>query len=165
MNRINRRRAREHMIANTLSAGHGTHSAKHFNDTSDGSVHCFLDEHGHWITYTFDEKGLGKYKEHLYRYLNIFVIFLLTMTGMEILSILQMLNIFLFNRFESHYFLHVDNSFKAAKQYQYNWGSTDTDIDIEILWLIISIGRYLDCNIGWYRSRPNNNRYIIKLKF
>ncbi|KAI4463394.1 pecanex [Holotrichia oblita] len=46
-------------ICRTLSAGHGTHCAKSFNDTSDGSVHCFLDEHGNWVTYTFDEKGLG----------------------------------------------------------------------------------------------------------
>lgn len=54
-----RRAQREMAIASTLSAGHGTHSAKHFNDTSDGSVHCFVDEHGNWITYTFDEKGYG----------------------------------------------------------------------------------------------------------
>lgn len=58
--RTNTRRAQRDMaIANTLSAGHGTHCAKHFNDTSDGSVHCFVDEHGNWITYTFDEKGFG----------------------------------------------------------------------------------------------------------
>lgn len=50
---------RETAIASSLSAGHGTHSAKNFNDTSDGSVHCFMDEQGNWITYTFDEKGLG----------------------------------------------------------------------------------------------------------
>ena len=54
-----RKNQREAAIATTLSAGHGTHCAKSFNDTSDGSVHCFLDEHGNWVTYTFDEKGLG----------------------------------------------------------------------------------------------------------
>lgn len=58
--RTNTRRVQRDMaIANSLSAGHGTHCAKHFNDTSDGSVHCFVDEHGNWITYTFDEKGFG----------------------------------------------------------------------------------------------------------
>lgn len=50
---------RDTAIATTLSSGHGTHCAKNFNDTSDGSVHCFLDEHGNWVTYTFDEKGVG----------------------------------------------------------------------------------------------------------
>lgn len=54
-----RRAQRDMAIASTLSAGNGTHCAKHFNDTSDGSVHCFVDEHGNWITYTFDEKGFG----------------------------------------------------------------------------------------------------------
>jgi hypothetical protein len=63
--RVNRRRScqkskRDSAIANSLSAGHGTHCAKNFNDTTDGSVHCFMDEHGNWITYTFDEKGLGE---------------------------------------------------------------------------------------------------------
>ncbi|XP_066152937.1 pecanex-like protein 1 isoform X2 [Euwallacea fornicatus] len=48
---------RENAIAQTLISGQGTHSAKSFNDTSDGAVHCFLDEHGNWVTYTFDEKG------------------------------------------------------------------------------------------------------------
>nr|XP_022912748.1 pecanex-like protein 1 isoform X1 [Onthophagus taurus] len=53
------KRMRDTAIATTLSSGHGTHCAKSFNDTSDGSVHCFLDEYGNWVTYTFDEKGLG----------------------------------------------------------------------------------------------------------
>ncbi|XP_063915633.1 pecanex-like protein 1 isoform X1 [Zophobas morio] len=62
--RVSRRRSgqrskRDSAIASSLSAGHGTHCAKNFNDTTDGSVHCFMDEHGNWITYTFDEKGLG----------------------------------------------------------------------------------------------------------
>lgn len=65
--RVSRRRSgqrskRDSAIASSLSAGHGTHCAKNFNDTTDGSVHCFMDEHGNWITYTFDEKGLGKFK-------------------------------------------------------------------------------------------------------
>lgn len=42
-----------------MATGQGTHLATSHNDTSDGSVHCFKDEHGNWLTYTFDEKGLG----------------------------------------------------------------------------------------------------------
>lgn len=60
-----RNNQRDTVIASSLSAGHGTHSAKNFNDTSDGSVHCFMDEQGNWITYTFDEKGLGMYLQHM----------------------------------------------------------------------------------------------------
>ncbi|KAG5897163.1 hypothetical protein JTB14_020892 [Gonioctena quinquepunctata] len=64
VNRVNRRRSaqmarKESAITGTLTAGYGTHGAKNFNDTSDGSVHCFLDEQGNWITYTFDERGVG----------------------------------------------------------------------------------------------------------
>ncbi|KAL1506032.1 hypothetical protein ABEB36_005467 [Hypothenemus hampei] len=33
------------------------HTAKSFNDTSEGAMHCFVDECGNWITYTFQEKG------------------------------------------------------------------------------------------------------------
>uniref|UniRef100_A0A1Y1K2E8 Pecanex-like protein n=1 Tax=Photinus pyralis TaxID=7054 RepID=A0A1Y1K2E8_PHOPY len=49
---------RDLAIASTISSGHGTHRAKSFEDTSHGSVHCFVDEHGNWITYTFDEKSV-----------------------------------------------------------------------------------------------------------
>ncbi|XP_074039325.1 pecanex isoform X2 [Leptinotarsa decemlineata] len=64
VSRVNRRRTvqmarKESAIAGSLSAGFGTHGAKNFNDTSDGSVHCFLDEMGNWVTYTFDERGVG----------------------------------------------------------------------------------------------------------
>ncbi|XP_064214797.1 pecanex-like protein 1 isoform X2 [Tribolium castaneum] len=69
--RVSRRRScqrnkRDSAIASSLSAGHGTHCAKNFNDTTDGSVHCFMDEHGNWITYTFDEKGLGTANNRLH---------------------------------------------------------------------------------------------------
>lgn len=37
----------------------GTHLASSHDDTSDGAVHVFRDENGQWMTYTFDEKGLG----------------------------------------------------------------------------------------------------------
>lgn len=37
----------------------GTHLASSHDDTTDGAVHVFRDENGQWMTYTFDEKGLG----------------------------------------------------------------------------------------------------------
>uniref|UniRef100_A0A1B6E3I5 Pecanex-like protein n=1 Tax=Clastoptera arizonana TaxID=38151 RepID=A0A1B6E3I5_9HEMI len=37
----------------------GTHFASSHDDTTNGSVHIFKDENGQWMTYTFDEKGLG----------------------------------------------------------------------------------------------------------
>lgn len=39
--------------------GPGTHIATCHNDTSEGAVHCFRDEHGNWLSYTFSEKGTG----------------------------------------------------------------------------------------------------------
>lgn len=46
-------------FVNAMASGQGTHLATSHNDTSDGSVHYFKDEHGNWLTYTFDEKGMG----------------------------------------------------------------------------------------------------------
>ncbi|XP_018322376.1 pecanex-like protein 1 isoform X2 [Agrilus planipennis] len=59
ISRANEKTNRDMIIANTITSGRGTHRAKSFDDTSDGSVHCFLDEYGNWITYTFDGKGVG----------------------------------------------------------------------------------------------------------
>lgn len=39
--------------------GPGTHIATCHNDTSEGAIHCFRDEHGNWLSYTFSEKGTG----------------------------------------------------------------------------------------------------------
>ena len=39
--------------------GAGTHIATSHDDTSEGAVHCFRDEHGNWQSYTFAEKGTG----------------------------------------------------------------------------------------------------------
>lgn len=62
--RVSRRQSsnmrRDMEISRTINGGLGRRSAKNFNDTTDGTVHCFIDERGHWVTYTFDEKGLGK---------------------------------------------------------------------------------------------------------
>ncbi|XP_043476640.1 pecanex-like protein 1 [Leptopilina heterotoma] len=35
------------------------HLATSHNDTSEGAVHCFRDDSGRWLAYTFDEKGSG----------------------------------------------------------------------------------------------------------
>jgi len=40
-------------------SGAGTHIATSHDDTSEGAVHCFRDEHGNWQSYTFAEKGTG----------------------------------------------------------------------------------------------------------
>jgi hypothetical protein len=40
-------------------SGTGTHIAMSHDDTSEGAVHCFRDEHGNWQSYTFAEKGTG----------------------------------------------------------------------------------------------------------
>jgi hypothetical protein len=40
-------------------SGTGTHIATSHDDTSEGAVHCFRDEHGKWQSYTFAEKGTG----------------------------------------------------------------------------------------------------------
>ncbi|XP_054257111.1 pecanex-like protein 1, partial [Macrosteles quadrilineatus] len=42
----------------------GTHLASSHDDTSEGAVHVFRDENGQWMTYTFDEKGLGTANPH-----------------------------------------------------------------------------------------------------
>lgn len=52
---------RDMAISHTIAGGLGKRGARSFNDTTDGTVHCFVDEHGHWMTYTFDEKGLGEF--------------------------------------------------------------------------------------------------------
>ncbi|MPC31806.1 Pecanex-like protein 1 [Portunus trituberculatus] len=37
----------------------GTHLAFSHEDTSDGAVHCFQDEQGNWLTYTFNDRGVS----------------------------------------------------------------------------------------------------------
>ena len=43
---------------NTAGTTH-LHPAKNHDDTSLGAVHCFQDEKGNWLTYTFDENSFG----------------------------------------------------------------------------------------------------------
>ncbi|CAD5215033.1 unnamed protein product [Bursaphelenchus xylophilus] len=42
-----------------LGLRQGTHVAYDHEDTTDGAVHSFQDEHGNWWTYAFDEQGSG----------------------------------------------------------------------------------------------------------
>ncbi|XP_012254520.2 pecanex-like protein 1 isoform X3 [Athalia rosae] len=45
-------------LASVIS-NNNCHLATSHNDTTEGAVHCFRDENGRWLTYTFDEKGTG----------------------------------------------------------------------------------------------------------
>lgn len=47
-----------YLLARILSVP-GTHLARSHEDTAAGAVHCFQDEHGNWLTYTFDENSTG----------------------------------------------------------------------------------------------------------
>nr|CAD7454179.1 unnamed protein product [Timema tahoe] len=46
-------------LASVINSGSGTHIATSHDDTTEGAVHCFRDEHGNWLSYTFNEKGMG----------------------------------------------------------------------------------------------------------
>lgn len=47
-----------YLLARILSTP-GTHLAFTHDDTTTGAVHCFQDEFGNWLTYTFDEHSMG----------------------------------------------------------------------------------------------------------
>ncbi|CAG0914459.1 unnamed protein product [Notodromas monacha] len=55
----------ENSLSSALSAVHpllsipGHHLARSHEDTSEGAVHCFQDELGNWVAYTFNESGFG----------------------------------------------------------------------------------------------------------
>ncbi|KAF4523513.1 hypothetical protein B566_EDAN004584 [Ephemera danica] len=51
----------------TVFSPPGTHIAASHDDTTEGAVHCFQDEFGQWLTYTFDEKGTGTASNKLVR--------------------------------------------------------------------------------------------------
>ncbi|XP_047028017.1 pecanex-like protein 1 isoform X1 [Helicoverpa zea] len=36
------------------------HFATSFDDTTDGAIHCFIDEYGNWMSYTFDKNSSGR---------------------------------------------------------------------------------------------------------
>uniref|UniRef100_A0A914XTH3 Uncharacterized protein n=1 Tax=Panagrolaimus superbus TaxID=310955 RepID=A0A914XTH3_9BILA len=53
--------AQPNTINNTFSANlrDGTHVAYDHEDTTEGAIHSFQDEHGTWWTYTFSDQGTG----------------------------------------------------------------------------------------------------------
>ncbi|CAH1791928.1 unnamed protein product [Owenia fusiformis] len=64
--RKHRRRTRQRRVTPpgvsadaVVTATGGKHMASDHNDTSDGAVHCFQDEHGNWLTYSFGETSTG----------------------------------------------------------------------------------------------------------
>lgn len=48
-------------LASTSSSN--VHFATSFEDTTDGAIHCFVDEYGNWMSYTFDKNSSGHAKE------------------------------------------------------------------------------------------------------
>lgn len=38
----------------------GVHFAMSYEDTTDGAIHCFMDEYGNWMSYTFDKNSSGR---------------------------------------------------------------------------------------------------------
>uniref|UniRef100_T1IPX1 Pecanex-like protein n=1 Tax=Strigamia maritima TaxID=126957 RepID=T1IPX1_STRMM len=46
-------------VLSSVLSGPGMHLANSHNDTTVGAVHCFQDEYGNWLTYTFDENSRG----------------------------------------------------------------------------------------------------------
>ncbi|XP_028037155.1 pecanex-like protein 1 [Bombyx mandarina] len=46
--------------AENCNSSTNVHFAKSFDDTSDGAIHCFMDEYGNWMSYTFDKNGCAR---------------------------------------------------------------------------------------------------------
>ncbi|RVE48182.1 hypothetical protein evm_007136 [Chilo suppressalis] len=48
--------------SNTENSNNSTnvHFATSFDDTTDGAIHCFMDEYGNWMSYTFDKNSSGR---------------------------------------------------------------------------------------------------------
>ncbi|KAK6621304.1 hypothetical protein RUM43_011610 [Polyplax serrata] len=46
-------------LASVVSSNSGTHLATSHDDTSQGAVHCFQDERGNWMSYTFDSQSIS----------------------------------------------------------------------------------------------------------
>ncbi|XP_061376785.1 protein pecanex isoform X4 [Danaus plexippus] len=41
-------------------SSNNVHFATSFEDTSDGAIHCFMDEYGNWMSYTFDKNSSSR---------------------------------------------------------------------------------------------------------
>lgn len=46
-------------VESTNNNSSSVHFATSFDDTSDGAIHCFMDEYGNWMSYTFDKNSSG----------------------------------------------------------------------------------------------------------
>ncbi|GBP53300.1 Pecanex-like protein 1 [Eumeta japonica] len=46
--------------AESTTSSSNVHFATSFDDTTDGAIHCFLDEYGNWMSYTFDKNSSGR---------------------------------------------------------------------------------------------------------
>ncbi|XP_072945543.1 pecanex-like protein 1 isoform X2 [Epargyreus clarus] len=44
----------------SASSSSNVHFATSFEDTTDGAIHCFMDEYGNWMSYTFDKNSSGR---------------------------------------------------------------------------------------------------------
>ncbi|XP_063385442.1 protein pecanex [Cydia fagiglandana] len=42
------------------NTSNSVHFATSFDDTTDGAIHCFMDEYGNWMSYTFDKNSSGR---------------------------------------------------------------------------------------------------------
>ncbi|KAG7302334.1 hypothetical protein JYU34_013834, partial [Plutella xylostella] len=45
---------------NSSNPENSVHFATSFEDTTEGAVHCFMDEYGNWMSYTFDKNGTAR---------------------------------------------------------------------------------------------------------
>lgn len=48
------------MNADSSNNSSNVHFATSFDDTTDGAIHCFMDEYGNWMSYTFDKNSSGR---------------------------------------------------------------------------------------------------------
>lgn len=46
--------------AENSNNSNNVHFATSFDDTTDGAIHCFMDEYGNWMSYTFDKNSSGR---------------------------------------------------------------------------------------------------------
>lgn len=46
--------------SDSTNVNNSVHFATSFEDTTDGAIHCFMDEYGNWMSYTFDKNTSGR---------------------------------------------------------------------------------------------------------
>lgn len=47
-------------VVDSSNSSNSVHFATSFDDTTDGAIHCFMDEYGNWMSYTFDKNSSGR---------------------------------------------------------------------------------------------------------